>query len=202
MKDPDPAARFRSPPASPLVAVTPVGLEHQVACAVVAANLQTVLGVAAQITRPRTLPEDARIPARAQYNAVPILKTLARDLAGFPLRVGVTTVDLCLPVFSFVYGEALLNGRTAVVSTSRLGAAEGCEPSSQALLYERLAKVALHETAHALGVTHCRQGRCLMRFASELAALDQLRLLFCPDCERRLARVLREMSLKVQIGAG
>ena len=79
-----------------------------------------------------------------------------------------------------------LPGLAAVASMHRLHRSDRGLRAPRELVYERLAKVALHETAHALGLTHCRQDQCLMRFSPSLERLDELRLSFCPRCELRL----------------
>ncbi len=170
-----------------LAEVVPLGRVPPVACAVVAANLQAVLGLPTEVAVSRAIPARAHLRAREQYDAAPILSDLRGDLGAIRLRVGVTAADLCLPILTFVYGEALVGGRVAVVSSARRGppARASCEDPGR--IYERLAKVALHETAHALGLTHCRTDGCLMVFSVGLEMLDGLHLVFCPACEHRLA---------------
>jgi archaemetzincin len=178
-----------------LAEVVPLGRVPPVACAVVAANLQAALGLPTQVIAARAPPPQAHLRARGQYDAALILAALKGDLEPPRLRVGVTALDLCLPILTFVYGEALVGGRVAVVSTARLGARPGAPPGARpgappgepARLYERLAKVALHETAHALGLTHCRTDGCLMVYSVGLEVLDSLQPVFCPACEHRLA---------------
>ena len=173
----------------PLAEVIPLGPVVPVACAVVAANLQTVLDLPTRVAQGRALPPEAHLPARGQYNAAPLLKVLSQDLppGEHLLRVGVTAADLCLPVLTYVYGEAWVGGRLAVVSTHRLGGRDPAEQGGRSQRFERLAKVALHEAAHAIGLTHCREPGCLMVFSVGLDILDQLRLRFCPRCEHALA---------------
>lgn len=83
-----------------------------------AANLQALLGFSARIQAPWPVPVYAHLPARSQYDAGPILKTMAQGLPPFQVRLGITVLDLCLPILSYVYGEALLGGRLAVASLS------------------------------------------------------------------------------------
>jgi archaemetzincin len=178
----------------PLAEVVPLGRVPSVACGVVAANLQAVMGLATAVLGERVPPLHALLPARGQVDAAPLLAALAADLAPHRLRVGVTEADLCLPILTYVYGEARVGGRVAVVSTARLaGDISRVEP---AVGLERLAKVALHEAAHALGLTHCAQEGCLMVFSAGLDRLDRLYLRFCPACEHRLALSIREIALR------
>ena len=53
-------------------------------------------------------------------------------------------------------------------------------------MYERLAKVTLHEMAHVLGLRHCQTPWCLMYFSMGLKQLDDLTMRFCPDCEAQI----------------
>ncbi|MEW5913562.1 MAG: archaemetzincin [Thermodesulfobacteriota bacterium] len=184
-------------PATPLVEVVPLGRVSQTAVAVAAANLQAIFNLNASVSAPWPEPTYALVPTRGQYDAGPILRALAQDQAGPPLRLGLTGRDLCLPFLSYVFGEAQVEGRAAVVSMYRLQDAAQGGKVSRALMLERLAKIALHETAHVLGLVHCQAPGCLMNFASSLASLDRLRLILCPDCQTILAR--RRQRLRDQI---
>lgn len=170
----------------PLVEVIPLGPVDETACAVIAANLQTLTGLPAQIRTSWPVPAYAQILARRQYDAGPILKAMDQGLSPFQVRLGVTVLDLCLPILTYVYGEAFLGGRLAIISLFRLGHQPDGRPVETALLYERLAKVALHEVSHALGVPHCRESGCLMRFSQGLKNLDALTLRFCPGCRQKV----------------
>jgi archaemetzincin len=170
----------------PLVEIIPIGPVDETACAVIAAHLEALMGLPARIRLPWPLPAKALLPARRQYDAGPILKDMALDLSLFQVRLGVTVLDLCLPILSYVYGEAFLGGRLAVISLCRLGRLSDGRTAEKALLYERLAKVAMHEVSHALGVPHCREAGCLMRFSQGLKNLDELSLRFCPGCRQKV----------------
>jgi archaemetzincin len=174
----DPTARH--------VEIVPFGSVDGVAVSVAAANLQAVMGLPADVLPARSLPHFALIPSRRQYDALPILRVLEREASDRAVRLGVMDGDLCLPIFSYVLGEAQVKGRAAVVSTHRLRVNEDGTAAAPALFYERMAKVALHETAHVLGLTHCREPRCLMRFSLGVEHMDLLSLRFCPECELRL----------------
>jgi archaemetzincin len=157
-----------------------------VAVSVVAANLQAIAGLLADVVPAWPDPEYALIPARQQYNAIPILQALEANAPDAVLRLGLMAGDLCLPIFSYVLGEAQVGGRSAVVSLHRLGEGGEGKPVESSLLYERVAKVALHEVAHVLGLHHCREPHCLMRFSLGAEHIDELSLTFCPECQDRL----------------
>jgi archaemetzincin len=184
--DADPSAFLD--PHSRHVHVLPLGEVDGVAVSVAAANLQAVLGLPADVRPPAGEPDYALLPARRQYDALPILKAIEAEVPAGTLCLAVMNGDLCLPIFSYVLGEAQVNGRAAVISLFRLKQGGDGRPSSPARVYERLAKVALHEVAHVLGLTHCREEGCLMRFSLGVEHIDELAMRFCPECELRLLR--------------
>ena len=59
--------------------------------------------------------------SRGQYNSNMLLGQLLSHPSEQALRIlGVTSVDLFIPVLTYVFGEAQLGGRAAVVSANRL----------------------------------------------------------------------------------
>lgn len=179
---PNPAPAFPKPQ----VEVIPIGPVDGTACDVAAAYLQALMGFSARIQAPWPVPAYAHLPARRQYDAGLILKALGQGFPYFQVRLGITALDLCLPILSYVFGEAFLGDRLAVISLYRLGSWTEGSRVDPALFYERLAKLTLHEVSHALGVPHCREKGCLMRFSQGLKNLDGLTLHFCPKCQKEL----------------
>jgi archaemetzincin len=157
------------------------------ALAVVAGHLQAIFDLPALVTPPWPEPDYALIAHRRQYDAGLILGGLAQGRPPGRLRLGVTALDLCLPIFTHVYGEARLGVGVGVVSLHRLarGPAEGARPP-RALVYGRLAKTGLHEAGHALGLTHCQVPGCVMGFSQTLAQLDERQAGLCPACQADL----------------
>jgi archaemetzincin len=122
--------------------------------------------------------------ARRQHATAPILRWLGE--AGPPggRVLGVTDQDLFIPVLTYVFGEAQLGGRAAVVSTARLQ--DGVELLGPRLLAERLTKEAIHEVGHAMGLRHCDSPRCVMARSPGLPGIDAKTHELCPTCRRRL----------------
>ncbi len=170
------------------VEIAPLGPVDGVAVSVAAANLQAVLGLPADVLPPADDPAYALIPARRQYNALPILEDLQQGVPEGTIRVGILNGDLCLPIFSYVLGEAQVGGSAAVISLFRLRKGEEGRSVSPERLYQRLAKVALHEAAHVLGLTHCREDGCLMRFSLGTEHIDALSMRFCAQCALRVVQ--------------
>lgn len=158
---------------------------------VVAANIQGILDVPVDIIGKIEVPEETFILDRRQYDAGLILKILEGLSSNHSCILGITGVDLCIPVFTYVFGEAQLGGRTAIVSTYRLQRGQLGEAISESIFYERVVKVALHEIGHVFSLYHCENQNCLMKFSSRLDVLDNLPVTFCDRCLFLLRRFMR-----------
>jgi archaemetzincin len=186
------AAPQTSTPPSPVVAVLPVGTALPLAARVIAAHINGYLDLAADVLTPVDLPAHALDAQRLQYDAGILIQTLADAPgdAGHFKTIALLDVDLFIPLFTHVYGEARQNGAIALVSLYRLEAhADGSSPTSERVL-TRCAKIALHELGHLLNLLHCSDPRCLMHFSDSLAVLDQIPMGFCRYCRRSLNHAL------------
>jgi archaemetzincin len=99
--------------------------------------------------------------------------------------LAVTDQDLFIPILTFVFGEAQLGGRVAVVSTARLG--EPGLPDPRVAL-ERLAKESVHELGHCFGLVHCDSPGCVMARSPGARDVDRKRGDFCSKCRDRVTR--------------
>jgi len=135
----------------------------------------------ARLLHGRDRPADAFDPRRGQHSSTRILGWLA---AACPPRIGkllaVTDVDLFIPILTFVYGEAQLGGRAAVVSTARLQ--DGRGPTRSPLFLSRLLKEAVHELGHTFSLLHCGQEGCVMSRSVNLTEVDAKGETLCDDC--------------------
>lgn len=121
---------------------------------------------------------------RGQYYSTEILRRL-QPLAENGARVlGVTDLDLFVPVLTFVFGEAQLEGRCALVSFHRLREEFYGMPPRADLLAERLLKEAAHELGHTFGLRHCFDWQCVMASSHAVEYLDVKEAEFCPRCSR------------------
>ena len=120
---------------------------------------------------------------RNQYHATALLRRI-RDLEpDQDVRViGVTKLDLFVPILTFVFGEAELGGRCAVVSLQRLDERFYGLPAREGLLRERLIKEAVHELGHTFGLRHCEDWRCVMTSSHAVDRLDVKSPDYCREC--------------------
>jgi archaemetzincin len=149
-----------------------------------------------RILPPQAIPPHSFHLGRGQYHSKNMLEYLVNEVNPRALRLlGITAVDLYIPILTFVFGEAQLRGRAAVVSLFRpRGDAGGLRPTKTVLL-KRLIKLALHELGHTFGLEHCRQPGCLMGFSYNLEKLDEKPLTFCRYCQVLLGDFFEELGL-------
>lgn len=137
-------------------------------------------------------PELAFDPARGQYRASTLLRCLLDDpvAPGAARVLGVTGVDLFNPVLTYVFGEAQLSGRAAVVSSRRLRPELYGLAADPDLLEARLATEAVHELGHTAGLLHCPDPTCVMHASSYAEEIDLKTSRFCRACAASSREVL------------
>lgn len=125
---------------------------------------------------------------RRQYHSTEIL----RQLLSFGARgkkqhiLGVMDEDIYIPILTFVFGEAQLEGQCALMSGYRLHQEFYGLPGDEALYLDRCEKEAVHELGHTLGLKHCGNFECVMRYSNSVADIDTKRNIFCPVCSKVL----------------
>jgi archaemetzincin len=130
-------------------------------------------------------PSDSFDPRRQQHSSTRILKWLIESRPAQATKVvGVTDVDLFIPILTFVYGEAQLSGTAAVVSTARLQWDDTLRPNGN-LLTSRLLKECIHELGHTFGLLHCASPGCVMARSVTLLQVDAKDSDLCHDCRVR-----------------
>lgn len=129
--------------------------------------------------------QSAYFPQRDQYNSTGLLLRLLEQLPeGSSKILGITQLDLCTPILTFVFGEAQLNGSAGVISTYRLQNQFYGLPEDHAILQQRLAKVVIHELSHTFGLYHCRDYQCVMKSSTYVEELDIKPETLCPSCKK------------------
>ncbi|MBI3189978.1 MAG: hypothetical protein HYZ33_04955 [Ignavibacteriales bacterium] len=185
----------------------------------VAETIRQLLGLPVSVAHHRLELERAFDSSRVQYNSSVLLAQLlstqsntttgltGRELHSRPdIGSGVRTpsqflqinkliaivdVDLYIPVLTFVFGEAQLEGTAAIVSTHRLSNAFYGVDENSSLLLERLTKELVHELGHTFGLFHCKQFECVMRSSTYVEEIDLKKATLCEKCTRMLFEKIR-----------
>ena len=99
-------------------------------------------------------------------------------------------MELYIPIFSLVFGEAQLEGKAAIISWARpRGDTDRVMPPRPVYL-RRLIKLSLPELGHTFALGHCRRDACIMGFPPIWKNLA-----FCGYCQVFLADYLRDHGL-------
>ena len=134
-------------------------------------------------------------PVRNQYNSTWILSQLLKKAPEENCKIlGVTSEDLYVPVLTFVFGEAQLEGKAAVVSSFRLRDELYGLPKNPERLKERLEKEAIHELAHTFGLIHCREPECVMHSYTYAEEIDFKSKDFCKACSILLEKKRKQAT--------
>ena len=171
-----------------LVTIVPMHLDDQHALVDrLRDRIERTFHLLTRVRAPWFDPESAFDASRGQHNANVLLRHLLSDPSEKAAKIlGVTSRDLFCPALSYIFGEAQLDGRVAVVSIDRLrNEAYGLPPDDQ-LLSERLGKEAIHELGHTYGLLHCRDTACVMHPSTYAEQIDFKSASFCSACRRSL----------------
>lgn len=131
-------------------------------------------------------PDFALHPTRMQVHSTEVLGRLPNFVQPDTWRLlGVTEMDLYIPILTFVFGEAQVGNTCAVVSTHRLRQEFYGLPADGGVLMDRLLKEAVHELGHTLRLPHCEDYRCAMAASHAVEWIDLKGSKLCADCRAR-----------------
>ena len=150
-------------------------------------NLPRCFHVACEIF-PKVLdPTPAYHAERQQYHSSEILRRMQSMLRPQDWRLlAIAEVDLYIPILKYVFGEAQMSGRCAVVSVHRLRQEFYGLERDDALLGQRLMKEAVHELGHTLELRHCQDYRCVMASSHAVEWIDLRETAPCDSCRFQL----------------
>lgn len=128
-------------------------------------------------------------PPRRQYHGGKLLKEVetfyASDLSK---TIGLFSVDLYIPILTYIFGQAYLNGRSGIASQYRLSNERYGITDDKSLLNERFIKEVIHELGHTYGLIHCHTPSCVMKSSTYVEDIDQKSFSLCTNCNRILGR--------------
>jgi len=149
------------------------------------------IGLSVRVLEPILEPPEAYDPQRRQYSSTAILRLLIELCPQEAARlVAITEQDIFIPMLSFIFGQAQLDGRVALVSLARLRQEFYGLPPDEEVFRERACKETLHELGHTFGLTHCDDLGCTMSLATSIQQVDTKSATFCPACTILLAERL------------
>jgi archaemetzincin len=165
------------------IQIVPVGSVDQDILEFLADTLGETIDARCVVSSRAVDPTGAFNAARRQYNSTQILsKLLERVNSNAGKLLGVADVDLFIPVLTFVFGEAQLKNRAALMSVHRLRQQFYGLPADERLFYERCEKEAVHELGHAFGLVHCKNFECVMHFSNSIEQVDLKTSMLCQNC--------------------
>ena len=137
---------------------------------------------------PIPVPLESFEARRNQYYSTRILKEMLGNVPRDAFKLlGVTDKELCIPILTYVFGEAQVGGTAAVVSLARLRQEHYGLTPDPPLLLERLRKECLHELGHTFGLVHCPSRDCVMYLSNTVVDVDTRGRDFCRGCETVVA---------------
>ena len=161
----------------------------------VAAGVEEVFATPSTVIPARLNLQSAFDPSRNQSNSTALLLQVLESATDSEIkRIAIVDVDLFIPVLTFVFGEAQLNGIAAIVSTHRLSNQFYGLPVDINLLLRRLEKEIVHEVGHMFGLYHCRYFECVMRSSTYVEEIDMKKATMCAGC----VAVLETRGVRIQ----
>jgi archaemetzincin len=128
-------------------------------------------------------------PGRRQYNGTTLLKKIDAEYAhDCSKTLALFNIDLFIPILTYIFGQAFLNGRMGIASIYRLNNERYGIRSDGKLLVERFRKEAIHELGHMFGLIHCPDPVCVMRSSTYVEDIDQKNHTLCPRCRIQLKK--------------
>jgi archaemetzincin len=127
--------------------------------------------------------------ARRQYNGNNLLKKIDNQYASDTAKtLGLFNVDLFIPILTYIFGQAFLNGRTGIASMYRLSNERYGIANDDDLLVDRFRKEVIHELGHTFGLIHCHDTGCVMRSSTYVEDIDQKSHHLCNKCRMEVGR--------------
>jgi archaemetzincin len=130
-------------------------------------------------------------PTRRQYNGSKLLKEIDSLFASDNTKtIGLFSVDLFIPILTYIFGQAYLSGRSGIASYYRLSNERYGISGNNKIVIERFQKEVIHELGHTFGLVHCHMPACVMRSSTYVEDIDQKDANICSHCRSLLSETI------------
>jgi archaemetzincin len=128
---------------------------------------------------------------RRQYNGTKLLNVVDASFSSDSAKsLGLFSVDLFIPILTYIFGQAFLNGRTGIASLYRLSNERYGMDTDDKFILDRFKKEVIHELGHTFGLIHCHIPTCVMRSSTYVEDIDQKTSSLCLSCRKEISSVL------------
>jgi archaemetzincin len=129
-------------------------------------------------------------PSRRQYNGNLLLKKIDTGFASDSVKtIGLFNEDLFIPILTYIFGQAYLNGRSGIASMFRLSNERYGLKMDDQLMLDRFSKEIIHELGHTFGLIHCIDPTCVMRASTYVEDIDQKSKKLCNNCRLKIGHL-------------
>jgi archaemetzincin len=166
------------------IKIIPLGEVSETILEKVREELKFRFRMVGQINPIEKLPESSFNKFRNQYRSDLVLQFLEKQHKD--RVIGITKEDLYTQGLNYIFGQAKLKGKTALLSIARLDPVFFHQPVNEDLYEKRILKEAVHEVGHMLGLEHCNKRGCVMNFSNTIGEVDKKTNYLCDMCKMQL----------------
>ncbi|WXG44810.1 MAG: hypothetical protein WED04_12405 [Promethearchaeati archaeon SRVP18_Atabeyarchaeia-1] len=141
-------------------------------------------------------PQDGYKEERKQYTAEAFLNLAERlqtEMNSFASII-LTDVDIFAKFTNYIFGLADMVHRVAVVSSCRIHPSFWGMKETRELFDEQWGKVVTHEFGHGLGISHCENWDCVMKYSNSPTELQRKGREFCGKCAREVEQTIANLQ--------
>jgi len=168
-----------------MIMLVPIGEVDKASIKALNQPLTEIFSQGTQIGDSIALPPESWNQHRGQYLASKLLARLPSLSDAGNRTLGVADVDIFAPELNYVFGEADIARKRALISLQRLSQEFYGLPQDKNLFREQALKEAVHELGHTYGLGHCLDSTCVMYFSNSLRDTDVKGWDFCPNCQEK-----------------